>query len=891
MNLAEVEKQVGELDMDQGFDLIYDLLLAYGLPKASVSRVRNGSYDKSDFDQEVLWKGKVFYRYEPGAENDALLALIDDTRTDKRIERFKPRFLIVRNEDHFLARDQLTGDTLDLDLAELPGRADFFLPWAGIEKTQVENANLADIKAAEKMAKLYDEIVRHNEIASEADTYSLNVFFSRLLFCFFAEDTGVFKLGLFTGHIASLTQDSGEDVAEFLDRLFAVLDTEPVNRNEALAALAEYGYVNGSLFSGDVPSPLFTARARALVIDCGTLDWAQINPDIFGSMIQAVVHPGQRAGLGMHYTSVENIMKVIRPLFLDELEEQFRAAEDSPPKLRKLLDRISKIKVFDPACGSGNFLVISYKELRKLEHQILGQLVDLEPEKATLFTESVINLESFHGIEIDSFAHEIAVLSLWLAKHQMNLQFEELFGVYLSLIPLRDSGVIIQGNASRLDWEAVTPKSDEWFVYVVGNPPYVGSSMQGPEQKGDFENYFGTKKYPRNLDYISLWFFKGAEYIADGRAELAFVSTNSVSQGDHTGLMWPVILRHSVEISFAHQSFLWTNQAKGQAGVTCVVIGLSARDNKQRSLFSDGQRRIVEHIGPYLSAAKENVIVFKSRCRFSELPPMVWGSKPTDGGHLNLTETEKQQLVHETPEAAKFLRRYMGAEDFLNGLIRYCLWIKDEDAATAELIPGIAARLQGVRAARESGSTTAKGMADRPYRFLQRAHRDGTSIIVPAVSSERREYIPMGFLDSNTVISNAANAIYNAESWVFGLIQSRMHMAWVRAVAGRLESRYRYSAVLVYNTFPVPNLAGPDKARLQGGAVGVLAARERYSGNTLAELYDPDKMPDPLREAHETLDEIVDQIYRKKPFKSDEERLEMLFAKYSEMTDEESVVA
>lgn len=893
MNLAEVEKRVAELDMDQGFDLIYGLLLAYGLPKASVSRVRSGSYDKSDFDQEVLWKGKVFYRYEPDIENDALLALIDDTRTDQRIERFKPRFLIVRNQDHFLARDQLTGDTLDLDLAELPGRADFFLPWAGIEKTQVVNASLADIKAAEKMAKLYDEIVRHNEIVSETDTYNLNVFFSRLLFCFFAEDTGVFKPGLFTGHLASLTRDSGEDVAEFMDRLFAVLDTETADRNESLEALAEYGYVNGSLFGRRLPSPRFTARARGLVIDCGTLDWAQINPDIFGSMIQAVVHPGQRAGLGMHYTSVENIMKVIRPLFLDELKEDLAKAEDSPRRLRKLLDRVEKIKVFDPACGSGNFLVIAYKELRKLEHQILGRLADLEPHSAKLFAYSRVHLDNFYGIEIDSFAHEIAMLSLWLAKHQMNLEFEELFGVELGLIPLKEGGQIIQGNATRLDWGEVVSREGDEDILILGNPPYLGGTRQSAENKRDLEFAFEGRTVNKYLDYVSIWLYKGAQMVDQYAAHLGLVTTNSVFQGNHVGLLWPHLEDFDIQISFAHAPFLWSNQARGSAGVTCSIIGLAPKDERLEPVFfADQSRRQVKTINRYLVPDAPDVIVHKASNPLNGLPPLLFGSMPRDGGGLLLSQQERDSLLAAAPAAAKFIREYKGSEEFINGSSRYCLWLEESELNEAQAIPQVAERLARVAASREASvAASTKRFATSPHLFVQRAHQGGPSIIVPRVSSERREYVPMGFLDEKTIISDAANAIYDADPWVFGLIQSRMHMAWVRAVAGRLKSDYRYSAGLVYNTFPVPNLTDPDKAKLQEGTVGVLAARERYSGNTLAELYDPTKMPLPLRDAHETLDEIVDRIYRRRPFASDEERLEMLFALYSEMTEEDGLVA
>ncbi len=889
MNLAEVEQRVGELDLSVGFDLIYDLLLAYGLPKASVSRLRNGSYDKSDFEQEVLWKNKVFYRFEPKIEDDALYALIDDTRTDERIDRFNPRFLIIRNEERLLARDQMTGDTLDIDLVDLPGRADFFLPWAGIEKTQVENANLADIKAAEKMAKLYDEIIGHNEIESAEDTHNLNVFFSRLLFCFFAEDTGVFESGQFTQRIASLTQDSGADVNEFLDRLFAVLDTPPSERSESLDSLNDYGYVNGSLFSDVVPSPKFTARARALVIDCGSLDWAQINPDIFGSMIQAVVQPGQRAGLGMHYTSVENIMKVIRPLFLDQLNEDFAAAEDSPRKLRKLLDRIEKIKVFDPACGSGNFLVIAYKELRKLENAILGRLTDLEPHKASLFDYSRVNLDNFYGIEIDDFAHEIAQLSLWLAKHQMNLEFEALFGVELGLIPLQEGGNIAQGNAIRVEWELICPSTGEGEVFVLGNPPYLGARRQDEGQKADLQSIKGFGAISKNLDYVAAWWFKGADYLLKTGAHVAFVCTNSISQGEQVSLLWPSILDQGVEISFAVQSFRWSNQARGGAGVTCVVIGIAPAGDRSRFIFSSGRKREVESITPYLTGGPADRIVHRRSHPASELPPLVFGSMPNDGGHLILSANERQELLKKYPSSEPLVRSFLGAAEFINGDERSVLWIKDDQLDLAKSLPPVAARLEEVRQHRERSKRPAtNALASVPHLFGHCAHQDGSSIILPAVSSENRHYIPIGFLDSRTVISNRAYAIYDAVPWVFGLIQSRMHMVWVRAVSGRLESRYSYSSGLVYNTFPVPPLTDPDKTELRKGALGVLGARERFSGNTLAELYDPDKMPTQLREAHTALDGIVDRIYRDKPFESDDERLEMLFAMYSEMTAEES---
>ena len=555
MNLQEIEDRVAQLDLALGPEFIYSLLLAYGLPKAGIARLRSGTYNRSAVPGETLWKGRVFDRYE--ANGADLHAAIDTVGADERVQREHPRFVIVRDAARLLALDTVTRDTLDIGLSELHSNAAFFLPWAGIEKQQLENLHYADVKAADRMARLYEEIVRSNDIESIDDVNRLNVFFARLLFCFFAEDTGVFPKGAFTEAVASLTSPSGEDTSLFLDALFAVLNTSDDDRTHIPAHFLRFGHVNGSLFDVTAPSPRFTAKARSIVIESGTLNWSQINPDIFGSMMQAVVHRGDRQAFGMHYTSVENILKVIGPLFIDSLQTELDAA-DTVPKLRRFITRLSKVRVFDPACGSGNFLVISYKELRLLEHQALQRIGELDASSASLFTFSEINLNSFHGIEIDGFAQEIAMLALWIAKHQMNTEFKELFGAEIPLIPLRDAGNVEQDNATELNWEDVCPKRDDGELYVMGNPPYAGSSMQSDEQKAEFVEFFGTTRYPKNLDYIALWFIKGAGYIADGRASLAFVTTNSVSQGDHVGLMWPLIYDQDVEIAFARDAPLRT---------------------------------------------------------------------------------------------------------------------------------------------------------------------------------------------------------------------------------------------------------------------------------------------------------------------------------------------
>lgn len=884
MTLREIEERVAALEALEGDEFLFELLRAYGISKASITRLRTGSYNRSEQEGEYLWKDKVYFR-SLDCPDEELYSLVDTAKTEERVRRERPRFVIARNRSKLVAGDLKTGDALDIEVEELQNHAAFFLPWARIEKTQIENQNLADVKAAEKMAKLYDEIVKYNTVETEEQIHELNVFFSRLLFCFFAEDTGVFEKSSFTNAVGSLSREDGKDLPELLDRLFDVLNTEERKRIGYPSHLLGFGFVNGKLFERHSSAPRFTAKARALVLECGTLDWSQINPDIFGSMMQAVVHPGQRESLGMHYTSVENIMKVIRPLFLDELQAAFDAA-DTKAKLTRLHDRIASIKCFDPACGSGNFLVIAYKEMRKLEHRILKRFQEVDPRAPlTLFQDSKIKLDNFYGIEIDDFAHEIAILSLWLAKHQMNVEFKEQFGADIQLIPLRDTGNVVAANATRVDWDSVCPADKDDEVYLFGNPPYQGAKLQKPDKKLDFEAYFGTPRYPRNLDYISLWFLKGAEFVRKVGGALGFVSTNSICQGDHVALLWPRVLTDGIEIYFAHQPFQWRNQAKGKAGVTCVIVGLSVNPGGQRRLYSAEGIHTVSHINAYLRPSARDTIVYGLTSPLSsQMPEIGQGSRPNDGGHLVFSPPERDALIRSEPSLAPFFKRYMGTKEFLNGVERYCLWIPDGSATQVAAVPGMKERFDQVRKFRLKSGQSAQSVADFPFRFDFRVHRDGTAIIVPSVSSEKREYIPVGFLDGGTVISNLAYAIYGAEPWVFALISSRMHTAWVRAIAGGLDSRIRYSAKLCYNAFPVPPLSTGARTLLAERALDVLQAREMYPERSIADLYNPAKMPDALREAHQFLDAAVDQGYRKRPFQSDDERLELLFDMYEAAT-------
>lgn len=890
MKLGEVEIRLHSLDLAAGQDLIYELLAAYGIPQASITRLRSGSYNRSGDKDTVLWQKKVWDIYESEATEEQLLSLLDRAHTNSEIRALKPRFFIARSDRRIAAVDNRTGQTLAAPLSDLPRHAAFFMPWAGAEQVRAETASYVDIKVARQMAKLYDEIIATNPDlpTTEAARRGLNLFFSRLLFCFFAEDTGVFPDGLFTRVVSELTASDGSDTAAFLDRLFAVLDT-PLNERAGLPVhLEEFGYVNGSLFTDRIEAPTFSRKARSIVVDCGTLDWSSINPDIFGSMIQAVAAGEDRAALGMHYTSVENILKALNPLFLEDLDARYEAAENSVHKLNELLEHLGEIRVFDPACGSGNFLIVAYKRLRALEHRVLQRLVELQGGKAPLFANSRISLASFYGIEIDDFAHDIAKLSLWFAKHQMNQEYDDLFGIERPLIPLTESGAIVCGNAIARDWSEFRPATDS--TYICGNPPYLGSNLFTDEHRADFRSHFGNSSYPKAMDYISLWFLKAAGWL-EGKSQAAFVSTNSLFQGQQVALLWPLLERSGSRISFAHTSFLWSNSARGNAGVTCVVVGLTKTGATQALLYDGGRVREVANINPYLLESTDNTIVQKRSTPFrSATPPMIYGSQPIDGGNLVLSDRQREEILAQDSRAAPFVWPYVGTTELLSGKERFCLWIPDEDSSVAAEIPSIASRIEKVRSFRaNSDARDAPKWADRPYRFVYRKYRDTDCIAVPAVSSERREYIPLGFFAAGTILSNKAFAVYGAWPWLFALLHSKMHMAWVSAVCGRLESRYSYGNTLGYNTFPFPELGGPDRSRLTESALGVLAARERWPDRPLAELYDPDKMPANLRSAHDANDAVVDSLYRKKPFESDAERMEVLLAMYRDLVSEAEV--
>jgi len=875
-------------------EFVYDFLLSFGLPKATITRLKKGDYDLSDEEKEVFLRRKLFFKV---ITNENPILVIDELTKHPKIEKHKPRFLMVTDFKKIYATDTKLKTNKEFEIERLSEQVDFFLPLSGAEIYKVITDTKADRDAAYQLGELYDLLVEENPEWVAKGSHNLNVFLSRILFCFYAEDTGIFEQeDIFTESLANNTQVDGKDTADFLDRLFQVLDTKTDNRKDFPRYFEAFPYVNGGLFKDHIHCPNFSYKARKLLIESGELDWSEINPDIFGSMIQAVADPEERTNLGMHYTSVENILKVISPLFLDELYAAFEKNREKPKKLEKLLHRISTMKFFDPACGSGNFLIITYKELRLLEIRIIQQLIAIQKQTKTYYTQ--IRLTQFYGIEIKDFAHEMAILSLWLAEHQMNQVFMEELDQYAQIrpiLPLQQAGNIVVGNAARMNWEEVCPidasTSSATEVYVFGNPPYLGARLQNEEQKKDVSINFSGVKGANNLDYISIWFQKGNEFIKNKKAELSFVSTNSICQGQQVSLLWPHILESTTEISFAYHSFKWTNNAKGNAGVTVIIVGLRNVNLSPKFIYDKGIKKEVQNINAYLLDSPNVYIVARSNS-ISNFPKMSFGNMANDGGNLFLNNSEKNEIEQTDPKIKSFIRPLIGSLEFINGKKKFCIWIEDDSLEEANKILFIRERIEATKNSRlKSKRKATNKLAKTSYKFAEIRHQKSDAIFIPSVSSERRNYIPIGFFSANEIIVAPNLAIYDAQPWLFSVLHSRMHMVWVDAVGGKLKTDYRYSAKICYNTFPFPDISKTQKESLTQYVFDVLGEREKHSEKTMAYLYDPDTMPQGLKQAHQALDEAVERIYRLTPFRSDEERLEYLFKEYERMMKRETLFA
>lgn len=889
MNVAELEMGLKDL-VTQPYDqreFIYRLMELYNAPAASIKKLKSGGANKADLVGDVLWQRKLYFRT---AEPRQTALTLDVLKQRKPAKAHKPRFIITTDGKEFSALDTKLNETLHCDYEKLNDNFDFFLPLAGIEKYAAIDETEADVKASGRLARLHDEIMRANPGWKTPERrHALNQFMTRVLFCLFSEDTGSFGKDIFVKTILEQGGDDGQYLQSLFQQIFDIMNVPEDKRGDVPKHINDFPYVNGGLFADRTEVPEFSKRAKRLLMEAAELDWKEINPDIFGSMIQAVVDEDMRGDLGMHYTSVPNIMKVLQPLFLMNLEEEFAESQGNRyerDRLNKLLERISKIRVFDPACGSGNFLIIAYQELRKLEMRIFQRLDELEGGQITHRWGTGIKLSNFYGIEIADFAAETAKLSLWIAEYQMNQRFKMLFGETRNPFPLVEGGHIVHDNALHRDWHEVCPPPEDETVetYIVGNPPYKGRNRQNSKEKEDVKLIFKPllKKY-KNLDYVAGWYLKAADYCQKQNAQSALVATNSICQGEQVDLLWPLIYKYNVEIGFAHQSFRWKNLATNNAGVTCVIVGLRKTSNNKKMLFHDDVARTVDNIGPYLVESR-SIIVRKTNNRLNGLPRMQFGNMPYDSGNLIYAPDEKELFCKENEDNLHFLRRIYGSQEFIKGIERWALWIDDKALNKALLIPDVIKRLEAVKNFRlNSTDEGGRKLAERPHQFRERHISKEYSLIVPRVFSESRPYITAGLITDGGVITDSAFAVFDAETYILSIISSKLHYVWTVAVCGQLETRIRYSSTLAYNTFPIPALNSDQKAELEEHAWAIIGARDAHPGKTIAWLYDPKTMPQNLRDAHCALDDTLEKIYIGRPFKDDTERLEQLFKMYEKM--------
>lgn len=928
MNAVEIEEAVSDL-AHQPFDpaeFAFRFLAAFSARDTTLKRLRKGDSNQSDVPGGVLWRGNIHLAAAPAGEVGTTLAAL---RASPRTAAQKAKFILATDGETVEAEDLIGGDVVACAYAELPRHFATFLPLAGISTVKEIKNNPIDVKATGRLNKLYVELLKDNpDWATEERRHALNQFMARLIFCFFAEDTGIFRENQFTATITQMSHaghGSGDEqwgnTHDVLTEMFRAMDTPVTHdgnldpRHRIAAAIRPYAdvfpYVNGGLFTGATDSPRFSRTARAYLLRAGELDWKEINPDIFGSMIQAVADDGERGELGMHYTSVPNILKVLNPLFLDDLRVSLEAAGDSRQRLRNLRKRLGSIRVFDPACGSGNFLVIAYKEMRAIEAAIVAKLGG-EDRLKLAERRSVIPLSNFYGIEIKGFAAEIARLALLIAEFQADCLYLSQQEARAMVLPLHKTGQITVGNALRLDWLEVCPPHivnmmDEQHLdgptarlaldeaglgpsvdvntYICGNPPYLGSQWRSVQQQADMDLVFAkeTKSY-KDLDYVSAWYLKAARYCDANSAPFALVATKTICQGIQVAMLWPLIFKRGLHIAFAHRPFNWGNLAKANAGVTCVVVGVSRFPGAARKIFEGESVKLAANIGPYL-IDMPNVIVSKEPAALNGLPTMDYGNKPSDGGHLIFETFDDLAKAKLDPVRDDFVRRYVGSFEFVRSTHRYCLWIPDSRVKELEALPHIRERIDAVRRVRtESKGKQSNDNAANPHRFVYTPHRDGLALIVPRVTSENRPFLPCGFVDGKTIIADTAAAVYDAPIWLLSVTASRLHQQWIATVCVRLRTDYRYSNTLGYNTFPVPRLTEQDKADLTRTAENILLAREAHFPATIADLYDPEAMPDDLRRAHEENDEMLERIYIGRRFRNDTERLEKLFDLYTKMT-------
>jgi hypothetical protein len=885
-----------------------------------ISRRRVATFEqqvkKADNKQgfiDLLWKGVILIEHKSrGKDLVKAYGQAKDYFPGLK-EKELPRYILVSDFEKFNLYDLEEGSQHFFTIYQLVDHVHLFGFIAGYQKRTYKEQDPVNIEAAELMGRLHDKLK-----AIGYEGHSLEVYLVRLVFLLFADDTNIFEKGIFYDYLDLKTNEDGSDLATHIDQLFQVLNTPKEKRLRNLdESLTTFPYVNGKLFEERLPTAGFDSEMRKTLMDCCLLDWGKISPAIFGSLFQSVMDAKARRNLGAHYTSEKNILKLIKPLFLDGLYAEFEKVKDSKPKLQKFHEKISRLRFLDPACGCGNFLIIAYRELRLLEMEVIKILLKETIKKKLSITDIGIyfqlDVDKFYGIEYEEFPAQIAQVAMWLIDHQMNMKASETFGEYYVRLPLRKSATIAHGNALRIDWQSLIDplpweKGEAKYDYILGNPPFIGKSLMNAAQKADMDLIFQGVNGAGVLDYVTAWYVKAATYMQQHNViassdegvtkqsaqhtKAAFVSTNSIAQGEQVGILWNELFNnYKIKIHFAHRTFKWRNEAKGNAGVHVVIIGFGNFETYEKNIFvyedvqSEPHIISAKNINPYLVEGKDSVLPSR-KTAICNVPQMSTGSTAVDNGYFLFTESEKDEFIKKEPNSIKYFRQFMGAQEFINNELRYCLWLKNANPNELKSIPSIYERIELVKKYRlESKKAATRDRAQLASVFAEVRQPTTDYLIVPSVSSERRTYIPIGYLNKAIIISNLCTYVPEASLFSFGIIASMMHMAWVRSTAGRLESRYRYSTSVVYNNFPWPeNPSDRQKEAVEKAAQEVLDARAQFLDASLADLYDPNIMPPPLVKAHQQLDKAVDLCYRPQPFINETKRIEFLFELYDKYT-------
>ena len=867
---------------------LVEFFKVFGITSKRVSTFEHRVKKLNDKDGyiDLLWKGMILIEMKSRGKNlDRAFEQAKDYLHGLK-EHELPKYILISDFENFRLHDLEETKNIAFKLNDLVNNVQHFGYLLGYQKKVYKEQDPANIKAAELMGKLHDRL---EEIGYTG--HPLEVYLVRLLFLMFAEDTTIFEKQQFQEYIEQRTNIDGSDLAAKLQELFQVLNTPKDSRFKNLdEQLADFPYVNGKLFEENLPTASFDSKMRQALLDCTYIDWSKISPAIFGSMFQSVMNPTERRNLGAHYTSETNILKLIKPLFLDDLWKEFENIKDNKNKLGEFHKKISTYHFLDPACGCGNFLIITYRELRLLELEVLRVLNKSGQRVIDVSSIILIDVDQFYGIEYEEFPARIAEVAMWLIDHQMNMLVSNEFGQYFVRLPLKKAAQIRHADALETDWESVVTKND--LSFIIGNPPFIGSKIMKQSQRDQIVKEFDNADGSGVLDYVTGWYIKAAKFIQGTKIKVAFVSTNSIVQGEQTSILWePMISKYNVKIHFAHRTFKWSNEAKGNAAVYCVIIGFANFDTQNKSIFEyedikgEAHEIKVKNINPYLVDAKD-IFIGKLRKPICNVPEISFGSMPNDGGNFLFTDKEKKDFIIKEPKSEKFFKPLISAKEFLNGHKRWCLWLKNANPTELKETKLVTERVENIQKLRaESTRQATQKLAAFPTLFGEDRQPESSYVLIPLHSSENRKYIPVGFFDHNSIANNSCSFIPNAKLYHFGILMSVIHMSWVKNICGRIKSDYRYSNELIYNNYPWPDNPSDNRVEaIETAAQKVLDTRLQFPNSSLADLYDPLTMPPALVKAHNELDKAVDLAYRPQPFTSEANRMVFLFELYEKYT-------